>query len=208
MYYPDKLVTLEDGLSIFIPDPEQIKSTYENQLARNEKTSFPFWAKIWPSAIALVSFLKEEPGWIKDKTVLELGAGIGYPSLAMAHHTKNMIISDHATEAVSLLKKNIAFLKLEHVKAMPIDWNDFPDEIHAEIVLLSDINYAPGQFEPLLQLIKKLVEKNSVVILSTPQRITIAPFAEALQPFIKRSVLKTVGYMNQAIEVRLLILSN
>ena len=87
------------------------------------------------------------------------------------------------------------------------DWNHFPEDIEAETVLLSDINYAPDQFEPLLALIRKFLEQGSTIVLSTPQRITITPFAEALQPFIKRSVLQTVEEMKQAVDIRLLILS-
>jgi len=179
---------------------------YEQLLAKDAATSFPFWAKIWPSAIALSSFLQAEPDWIEGKRVLELGAGIGLPSFSMVPHAAEMIISDHATEAVKLIEKNIQYLGLHHVNAMCLDWNHFPEDIEAEIVLLSDINYAPDQFGPLLALIRKFLEQGTTIILSTPQRISITPFAEALQPFIKRSVLQTVEEMKQAVDIRLLIL--
>jgi predicted nicotinamide N-methyase len=207
MGYPNKLITIRDGLKLYVPNPDQVKPVYENLLAKDNTTPFPFWAKIWPSAEAMTSFLKAEPHWIDNKHVLEIGAGIGVPSFAMAGHALTMVISDHAPEAVELMKKNIQHLRLQHVKAMCLDWNDFANDINAGVVLLSDINYAPEQFGPLLALITKFLEQGATIILSTPQRITITPFAESLQPFIKSSVLQTVEHMKQTIDIRILVLS-
>jgi predicted nicotinamide N-methyase len=208
MLYQDKLVSFEDGLSLYVPDEELVKPVYEQLLAKDGSTPFPFWAKIWPSAMELTSFLKAEPEWTDGKTVLELGAGIGLPSFVMAHYAAEMIISDHAPEAVKLIEKNIEHLGLQHVKAMRLDWNHFPDHIKADTLLLSDINYAPKEFGSLLALIRKFLEQGTTIILSTPQRITITPFAEAVQPFIKRSVLQTTEHMNQSVDIHILILSN
>lgn len=207
MLYPDTLITIQDGLKLYVPDQEQVKPVYENLLVKDNTTDFPFWAKIWPSAEAMISFLEQEPHWIDHKHVLEIGAGIGVPSFAMAAHASTMIISDHAPEAVALMEKNIQYLGLQHVKAMCLDWNHFPVDISAETVLLSDINYAPEQFGPLLALIRKFLEQGATIILSTPQRITITPFAEAIQPFIKRSLLQTVEHSRQMVDIRILILS-
>lgn len=207
MLYPDILQEMQSGLSLYVPDPDQVKSVYELLLTKDATTSFPFWAKIWPSAIALSSFLQTEPNRIKGKRVLELGAGIGLPSFAMAKHASEMIISDHTPEAVVLMEKNIQYLGMPNVKAMCLDWNDLPDEIGADILLLSDINYAPGQFAPLLVLIRKMLTRGTTIILATPQRITITPFAEAILPYIQHSVLQTAMENRQAVEIRILILS-
>jgi predicted nicotinamide N-methyase len=207
MLYPDKLVTIQDGLKLYVPDRDRVKSVYESLLAKDDATPFPFWAKIWPSADAMTLFLKAEPHWIDGKHVLEIGAGIGVPSFAMAAHASTMIISDHAAAAVELIEKNIRYLDLQHVKAMCLDWNYFPDDIKADTVLLSDINYAPEAFDALLAVIRKFLEQGATIILSTPQRITITPFAEAIQPFIQHSILQTVEHMNQAVDIRILVLS-
>jgi predicted nicotinamide N-methyase len=207
MLYQDTLVSFRDGLSLYVPDEELVKPVYEQLLTQDAATPFPFWAKIWPSAIEMVSFLRAEPSWIDGKHVLELGAGIGLPSFAMAHHASSMIISDHAPEAVKLIEKNIQQLGLHHVKAMCLDWNHFPDHITADTLLLSDINYAPNEFGPLLALIQKFLEQGTTILLSTPQRITITPFAEAVQPFIKHSVLQSHANKGQSVDIRILILS-
>ena len=207
MLYPDKLVNVQDGLTLYVPDPELVKPVYEAMLAKEASTPFPFWARIWPSAIAMSTFLQTETDWIEGKRVLELGAGIGLPSFVMAAHAAEMIISDHAPDAVALIEKNIRYTGLQHVKARLLDWNDFPDDITAEVLLLSDINYADDQFEPLLILIRKFLEQGTTILLSTPHRINVNPFVSALQPFIKRSVLHSVAHLNQSVEIRILILS-
>jgi len=207
MSYPDILLEIQKNFSLYVPDPEQVKSVYEQLRVKDPGTPFPFWAKIWPSAMALTDFLQQQPQWIKDKQVLELGAGIGLPSLRMAKYATGMLISDHAPEAVALLQKNIQYLGLVNVTAACLDWNDLPDEIRADTLLLSDINYAPEQFAPLLGLIRRMLAQRTTIILATPQRITITPFAEAIQPYIKESVLHTVVENSQPMEIRILVLS-
>lgn len=207
MQYPDTLLKIEQGFSLYLPDPEQVKGVYEQLRTNDAATPFPFWAKIWPSAIALTDFLQQQPHWIKDKQVLELGAGIGLPSLRMAQQAGGMLISDHSPEAVALLQKNIEYLGLVNVTAVCLDWNDLPEKIRADTLLLSDINYAPEQFAPLLALMRRMLAQGTTIILATPQRITITPFAEAIQPYIKDSVLQTVSENGQPVEIRIVVLA-
>lgn len=206
MYYPIILQEVQEGLSLYLPEPGSVKTVYEQLLDKDPKVAFPFWAKIWTSAIALADFLRTEPEWVRGKRVLELGAGIGLPSFSVAKQAAEMIISDHAPEAVALIAQNIQYLELANAQARLIDWNHFPSDIVTDVVLLSDVNYAPEQFEALLTLIRKLLEQGTVILLATPQRITASPFAEALQAFIKRSFLQTVPAKEQGMDIRILIL--
>ena len=211
--YPNKLKEVLDGLIIYVPEAAQLKTIYEQQLAKDNATPFPFWAKIWPAAKAMSSFLKSVPHWIAGKRVLEIGAGIGLPSFLIANQTQEIIISDHAPEAVALIEKNIEHLGLTNTKAMCLDWNNFPETINGETILLSDINYAPEQFEALIHLIKKFIAEGANIIIATPQRIMATPFVKAIQPFVKRTVLQMAEDSNQddnfkqKIDISILILS-
>jgi predicted nicotinamide N-methyase len=154
----------------------------------------------------MTQFLAIEPQWVKGKKMLEVGAGVGLPSFAIAHLAREVIVTDHAAEAVALINKNITHLCISNMKSMCLDWNDFPDTISADTILLSDVNYAPGAFGPLLTLIGKLMDDGAVIIIATPERIMAAPFVEALQPFIQRSFLHPVEEMGNSLEIRMLLL--
>jgi predicted nicotinamide N-methyase len=206
MQYP--LIQIEplEGMRIYIPDPIQLKSTYEELLTQNNWHPFPFWAKIWPAAIALGKFLIENPSWIQNKQVLEMGAGIGLPSFTIACKAKTVLVSDHSTEAVALLQKNIEFIDATNVTAACIDWNAFPNNINADVILLSDINYAPDQFDSLLQLINQFLLNGTTIIISTPQRIMGNPFINALQPYIKESRVDTITSEQEITDISILVL--
>ena len=207
MTYPNSLVEVKDGVLLYVPDSTLVKTTYENLLAKNSSTPFPFWAKIWPASIALSNFLQTEPHWIKNKRVVEIGAGIGFPSFLIAPYTTEIIISDYAIEAVELIEKNIEYLGLKNIKAMCLDWNHFPLAIYGDTILLSDINYAPAEFESLLLLINRLLQKGCTILIATPQRIMTNPFVEKLKPFIKRTVIQTVETLNETTDIGIVILS-
>lgn len=198
---------LDKEYSLFLPVQEAVKSTYEDLLRGNPYKPFPFWAKIWPAAKALAAFLEREREWTSGKHVLEIGAGLGLPSFTIADQTASLIMSDYAPEAVALLEKNIRHRKLERVQAMCLDWNQFPEELTADTLLLSDINYAPDQFGALLLLIRNFLDKGTDIILATPQRLIANKFVDALQPFIIRTGVQLIEEDGLQIPVSILVLS-
>ncbi len=182
--YPLQLVKLNTELTLYVPDPALIQSTYQKLAAENTGAIFPYWAKIWASAHAMTQFLQEEPTWIQNKIVLEIGAGIGIPSFCIASLTKKIIISDYAPDAVALLQKNINHLALNNAQAACIDWNTISDDISADTILLSDTNYELTAHNHLILLIEKFINKDSTIILATPNRLASNPFIDRISKYI------------------------
>jgi len=185
--YPLIIEQLSPEISLWIPDSEAVKTQYENFKTLELHVDFPFWAKVWASSKAMVAFLQEEPNWIENKQVLEIGAGIGVPSFFMAQKAREIIISDYDNEAVSLANKNIAHLNLTNARSLVLNWNHIPEYIIADTILLSDTNYNPSDFDALIISITSFINKGSVVILATPNRITANPFIEKLSAFIHKT---------------------
>jgi len=207
MQYPVQLTQISAEKAIYIPAYEAVKAIYAALLALDPATPFPYWAKVWPSAIALHNVLQKHPSLIRDKTVLELGAGVGLPALMIADITKSIIISDYDSEAVELLQKNITHLQLQNAQAIQLDWNTIPENITAEVVILSDVNYDPTQFETLTKLIEKFIHQGCAIILSTPQRIMASPFVLALSEFIIADYVELVDENGVTKEISILVLS-
>lgn len=207
MRYPLQLTPFSAELAIYIPDYEQVKEVYEAILIDHPAEPFPYWAKLWPSSIALVQYLNANTIWIEHKNVLEIGAGLGLPSFMIAGYANSVQVSDYAPEAVELLEKNIQHLQLNNVQAMELDWNRVPDSIKPDVVLLSDVNYNPSQFDGLLQLITKLIANGTIVLLSTPQRIMASPFVNAIQGLVKQTHVEIVNENGKSIEISILVLS-
>jgi predicted nicotinamide N-methyase len=203
MNYPLQLIELEDGLSLYIPEPEKVKQHYEGLIAIDPSTPFPFWAKLWASSIAMVTYLKSNPEYTNGKKVIEMGAGIGLPSFAIAKNAAQVIVSDHDEDAVELLKKNIALLGLRNIQAKRINWNELTEVLPANTLLLSDINYAPEQFASLQGLIKKYIAQGTQIIITTPQRIMGASFISSISPLIQNNQILQVMDPSSGIHVEI-----
>jgi predicted nicotinamide N-methyase len=207
MQYPVQLTQIGAEKAIYIPAYEAVKTIYADLLALDPATPFPYWAKVWPSATALHNVLQKHPSLIRDKTVLELGAGVGLPALMIADITNSIQISDYNLDAVELLRKNIEHLELENADALKLDWNALPETIHPEVIILSDVNYDPTQFETLTKLIEKFIHQGSTVILSTPQRIMASPFVQKLEGYIIERHEALVDENGIPKEISILVLS-
>lgn len=207
MQYPVKLSQISAEKAIYIPDYKQVKEVYASLIKIDPNTPFPFWAKLWPSSIALVNVLENNPNWIRDKHVLELGAGIGLPSLMLAGLVKFIQVSDYADEAVELLQKNIAHLNLMNVQALQLDWNHLPISLQPDVLILSDVNYDPSQFDTLIQIITRKILDGCTIFLATPQRIMASPFVQALETYIQTTYVEVVNENASAIEISILVLS-
>jgi predicted nicotinamide N-methyase len=207
MRYPLKLIPVSANLSIYVPDYKQVKATYEKLRQVNPAELFPYWAKLWPSSIAMVQFIQANTGLIKDKAVLEIGAGLGLPSFAIAGIVKSIEVTDYAAEAVELLEKNIQHLQLSNIRAKQLDWNQFSGTIDAAVLLLSDVNYNPDEFDGLMQLINQCIDSGSTVLLATPQRIMASPFVNALHQLVRQRHIELVNENGKSIEISILVLS-
>ncbi len=207
MPYPVQLTQISADKAIYIPAYKAVKTIYASLLKLDPNTPFPFWAKVWPSSIALHDVLKAHPYLIQNKHVLEIGAGIGLPSLMLAPITKSIQISDYEKEAVELLQKNIKHLQLQNAVALQLDWNNMPENMNAEVLILSDVNYDPTQFETLTKLIDKFIHQGCTIILSTPQRIMASPFIQKLEASIKARYEATVEENGVNQEISILVLS-
>ena len=207
MPYPVQLTQISADKAIYIPAYKAVKTIYASLLKLDPNTPFPFWAKVWPSSIALHDVLKAHPYLIQNKHVLEIGAGIGLPSLMMADITNSIQISDYDLEAVALLKKNIEHLQLQNAEALQLDWNNVPENLNPEVVILSDVNYDPIQFDTLINLIDKFVNQGCTILLSTPQRIMASPFVQKLETYITDRYEVLVDEKGIKKEISILVLS-
>jgi len=185
--YPIILEQISPQISLWVPDVAAVKTVYDKLRKQDPNLPFPYWAKIWASSKAMVTFLQEEPHWIENMKLLEIGAGIGIPSFFMAQKASEIIISDYDNEAVSLANKNIAHLNLTNARSLVLNWNHIPEYIIADTILLSDTNYNPSDFDALVISINSFLSKGCIVILATPNRITANPFLEKLSAFIHKT---------------------
>jgi predicted nicotinamide N-methyase len=206
MGYPTVLTKIKSGFSIYVPESEALKKHYEELLAIDNNIPFPFWGKIWPAAKALSIFLNDNPEFIQSKTVLEIGAGIGWPSFLIANKVKEIMITDHSVDAIDLIQQNIDHLKLKNARVFYLDWNNFSNNIEADTILLSDINYDPTQIDQLIIMINHFLKANNTIIISTPERITATPFGKAIQPYIKESFLQDIEESGKLMQIRIMIL--
>lgn len=170
-------------IELFVPKEESVKRVYLTQKEENASTPFPYWAKVWPSAMALSSFIQQHPYYVNNKEVLELAAGLGLPSLLAARHARSVCCSDYLPEPLQVVTESIAYNKATSITTRLLDWQHLPPDLFPDVLLLSDINYDPEQFDILYGVLSGFLQKKAVIMLSTPQRLMAKPFIERLLPW-------------------------
>jgi predicted nicotinamide N-methyase len=183
MTFPIQLQTFLVGdrrIKIFVPDADAVKTAYESG-----RISFPYWSKVWPAAIGLSSFLLMHPHCIQNKTVVEAGAGLGLPSVITANLAKHVLCTDVVAAATEIAGRSAAHNGLKNFSTAVMDWHALPEDLHPDLLLLSDVNYEPAAFDALLKMIEKVLAQSVTVILSTPQRLVAKDFVAPLARFCK-----------------------
>ncbi len=172
------------GISLQVPDPGEVKEWYTRSVQEGKNPAFPYWTKVWSSALGMVEYLSRNPDLVRGKEVLEVGAGLGLPSLFAAQFAHRVIVSDYLPDAVELLQKNIAHLN--NVSAQLLDWRSLPSSLKPELLLLSDVNYEPDAFEDLLKMIRHFLFLGTHIIIATPQRIMTREFVGLVEEWVVR----------------------
>jgi predicted nicotinamide N-methyase len=138
----------------------------------------PYWAELWSSGVALAAAVAARD--LRGAQVLELGCGLGLPSVAAALSGARVLATDWAPEALEVTRRN-AERNGARVETVLADWSA-PDPLLErapfDLVLCADVLYEPRNVDALLELLPRL---GSEVLLGEPGRPTAARFFEAAE---------------------------
>ena len=141
----------------------------------------PYWAELWPSALALSHYMVEmDINW-KEKTVLEIGCGLGLPGvLAGKLGAKEVNLTDYLAEAVNFAEANWHKNNSSKASFTTLDWRKPNTSLAADIVIAADIAYEKRSFDYLIPAFKTLCKKNGIILLSEPNRAFAKSFLQNL----------------------------
>lgn len=142
----------------------------------------PYWLEIWPSAFVLASHLLERNIIKPGLRSLEIGCGIGIPSMICKKMGGVPHLTDYTEEALEFCKKNWALNFNDPISISKMDWREPDENLKAPLLLASDVAYERRNFDYLVKAFKKLVSSDGMIIFSEPDRNVAISFIESL-PF-------------------------
>jgi predicted nicotinamide N-methyase len=167
-------------LSLLRPDvPEALID--EDAFADDE--FLPYWAELWPAALALTEALPE----VRGLRVVELGCGLGLTSLVAAARGAEVVATDWAEDAVALLRRNAERNGLV-LRAEVWDWHEPRDE-RFDLALAADVLYEQRNVEPVLARLRELAPAALVGLAGRPYEqefLRLAAPVEEVAPRVVR----------------------
>jgi predicted nicotinamide N-methyase len=116
----------------------------------------PYWAVLWRSGVALARELDGEP--LRGLRVVELGCGLGTPSLAAARVGASVLATDESTEALELVERSARANRLR-VETAAVDWaapDPLIERAPFDLALAADVLYERPAVARLLSLLPRL----------------------------------------------------
>jgi len=154
----------------------------ENDFQKDEK--LPYWASVWPSAIALAHFIDKDTTIYSHKKILEIGCGLGYTSLILSNKTPFSFSFDYDMEALEFSTANY-LLNQNKIQFQPhfflMDWRNPSIQTKFDYIVGSDILYEKRFFRPLKELLKNYLKKEGKIILSEPGRSISHDFLDEMK---------------------------
>ena len=146
-----------------------------DEAAFDEDEFLPYWAELWPSGLALARYVSALE--LAGRRVLELGCGLGLPSLAAAARGADVLATDWAEDAIDLLRRNAerngTLLRVARVR-----WSEPELQLRAaprDLVLGADLLYEERNADQLAALLPRL---GGETLLAEPGRPYAKDFLE------------------------------
>ncbi|MFM7035384.1 MAG: class I SAM-dependent methyltransferase [Planctomycetia bacterium] len=139
----------------------------------------PYWANVWESAIVLAEDLArtDSPGL----SLVELGCGLGLPSLVAARQGFAVTATDYEDAALEGVRFNAAKNGLgDRVSTRLIDWRTPPDGPETfDRVVAADVLYEQHHALALAGVIDRLLAADGLALVADPGRLKAAAFPPA-----------------------------
>ncbi len=141
----------------------------EEDLAQDER--LPYWAELWPSAIALARRISSEN--LAGRRVIEFGCGVGLPSVVAHAHKAEVTATDHYEATLDFVCYNTRVnLGGNEPEVRMLDWHA-PETRGLgffDLVLAADVLYEARNVQALAALIPALLAPGGELLLADPRR--------------------------------------
>ena len=137
-------------------------------LSPEDKREWPLWAFLWGSGQAMARYLFDHPELVRDKSVLDLGAGSGIAAVAAGMCEADSVTAaecDEHGQASVRLNARLHDVKLDVTGENLIGAID-----NWQVVLAADVFYVREQIEPLAQWFDRLTNRGRTVLVADPKR--------------------------------------
>ena len=162
------------GRTLTIVHPPDAVELIDEEAFEHEEF-LPYWAELWPSAVALARVVAGRE--LRGTSVLELGCGLALPSIAAAVGGASVLATDWSPDALVFAKRNAARNDAA-LETRLVAWSD-AGELAArgpwQLVLAADVLYERRNVEPLLELLPRLGPE---VLLADPGRPALQAFLD------------------------------
>ncbi|HXH30131.1 MAG TPA: methyltransferase domain-containing protein [Bacteriovoracaceae bacterium] len=159
----------------------------------------PYFGVLWESSIALADFLGSWPQLVSGKSVLELGAGLGLPSLVASHFGGKVLATDFHPGVEAYFKRNCAHSNVPCAYHR-LNWREQElSQGQFDVVIGSDILYESRHPQDVAKGLLRFVKPNGKIILSDPGRSYFQKFIEAMNQTGHPEELTTVNVKGKEI---------
>lgn len=154
------------GVDLDLLLPRDLEELFTEQAYADERFA-PYWAELWPSALALAEVVAAGP----PSRVLELGCGLGVPALRAALAGHDVTATDWTPTAIDLLARNAA-RNAAALTALTWDWTGDPAPLRPpfDLVVAADVLYERRQVDTVLAALPALVVPGGQVWVADPGR--------------------------------------
>jgi predicted nicotinamide N-methyase len=131
----------------------------------------PYWAELWPSAHVLAAELAGHD--LRGRRVVELGCGVGLPSVVAALGGADVLATDWYGEALGFVAANAAAAGAG-VATLLVDWSAPPPALlarpPADLVVGADVLYEERNGPALAALIPRILAPDGELLVADPRR--------------------------------------
>jgi predicted nicotinamide N-methyase len=160
------------GRELRVLRPRDAEALLDEEAFEHEEF-LPYWAELWPSGLALAHVVRRRD--LEGLRVLELGCGLGVPSIVAALGGARVLATDWSPEALEVAAENAKRNRAD-VETVLVSWAD-PDPLVRrapwDLVLGADLLYEQRNVDQLLALLPRL---GGEVLLAEPGRPPAARF--------------------------------
>ena len=166
------------GREVLLLAPRESEALLSEEAFEREEF-LPYWAELWPSALALARVLARRP--LTGRRTIELGCGLGLPAIAAAAAGARVLATDWAPDAIAMTTRNAERNGVELATRL-FRWDAPPEPLGPPwpLVLASDVLYERRNVDPLLALLPRLTAASGEVWLADPGRSMLSRFLAAV----------------------------